>query len=98
MSETEDHPYNWDELDETEKQQREAEAAHRIRAQAYHHIFVQDPLGQKILAEWVNDYCTGHPPSPSASEREVGMVDGKRQLVKLILDQITIATGDNSNE
>lgn len=98
MTDTTDHPYNWDELDEIRQQMREAEAAQHRRATAYHHIFAQDPLGQKILAEWVNDYCTGHPPSPNASEREVGMMDGKRQLVKLILDQITIVTGETKDD
>lgn len=87
--------YDWDELDAVEEQKRNIQAAQLQRASAYHHIFVQDPLGQKILAEWVNEYCTGNPPSPNASEREVGMMDGKRQLVKLILDQITLSSGGN---
>ena len=85
--------YDWDELDEIEAQRKSLEAAAFERAKSYHHLFAQDPVGQKILAEWVNEYCTGNPPGPNASEREVGMMDGKRQLVKLIIDQITIATG-----
>ena len=85
--------YDWDELDEIEAQRKALEAAAFERAKSYHHLFTQDPVGQKILAEWVNEYCTGNPPGPNASEREVGMMDGKRQLVKMIIDQITIATG-----
>lgn len=91
-----DNPYDWDELDELEKQRVNMQAAAQQRATAYHHIFAQDALGQKILAEWVQEYCTGNPPGPNASEREVGMMDGKRQMVKMILDQITIATGGNN--
>ncbi len=92
------NPYDWDELDAIEEQKEKIQSAQHIRATAYSHVFAQDPLGQKILAEWVNDYCTGNPPSASASEREVGMMDGKRQLVRMILDQIVIATGENTNE
>lgn len=88
------YAYDWDEVDQVEKANKEVHAAQRIRAQAYHHIFVQDPLGQKILSEWVTSYCTGSPPSHNASERECGMADGKRELVKLILDQITKANGE----
>jgi len=85
--------YDWDELDEIEAQRKSLEAAAFERSKSYHHLFAQDTVGQKILAEWVNEYCTGNPPGPNASEREVGMMDGKRQLVKMIIDQITIATG-----
>ena len=90
--------FDWDHTDTIEQQQKEILAAAHRKAQAYHHIFAQDPLGQKILSEWVQEYCTGNPPGPNATEREVGMMDGKRQLVKMILDQITIATGDRRNE
>jgi len=90
----ESYAYDWDELDQVDKANKEIRAAQRIRSQAYHHVFAQDPLGQKILAEWVNAYCTGSPPSPGASERECGMADGKREIVKLILDQITKANGE----
>lgn len=88
-----DNPYDWEDLDDIEKQRKNLEAQSFERAKGYHHLFAQDPIGQKILTEWVNEYCTGSVPSPNASEREVGMMDGKRQLVKLILDQITIASG-----
>lgn len=92
-----DYAYDWDENDAVEKASREIESAQRIRAAAYHHLFAQDPMGQKILAEWVNAYCTGSPPSGNASEREVGMMDGKRELVKMILDQIVKVTGESEN-
>ena len=85
--------FDWDELDDIEAQRKTLEAAAFERAKGYHHLFVQDVIGQKILAEWVNEYCTGNPPGPNASEREVGMMDGKRQMVKMIIDQITVATG-----
>ena len=90
----ESYAYDWEEVDQVNKANKEIQAAQRIRAQAFHHVFAQDPMGQKILAEWVNAYCTGSPPPPSASEREVGMADGKRQIVKLILDQIMKANGE----
>lgn len=93
-----DHAYNWVEVDAVEEQKKAIQAAQHQRSQAYYHVFANDPMGQKILSEWVTEYCTGQPPSVSASEREVGMMDGKRQLVKMILDQITIATGDNNHE
>ena len=86
-------PYDWDELDDIDTQRKVMEAAAHERAKAYHHVFAQDPLGQKILSEWVQEYCTGTVPSATATEREVGMMDGKRQLIKMILDQITIASG-----
>ena len=88
-----DNPYDWDELDAIEENRKEIEAARHVRAKAYYHVFAQDKEGQKILTEWVNEYCTGNPPGANASEREVGMAEGKRQLIKMILDQITIATG-----
>lgn len=93
---SDDHAYNWDELDAVDQSKQELEAARHRKAQAYHHVFAQDPMGQKILQEWVTDYCTGHPPGPNATEREVGLMDGKRQLVKMILDQITIAIGETN--
>lgn len=81
--------YDWDELDAIEDQKKRMEAATHLRRQAYVHVFANDTMGQKILTEWVQEYCTGNPPGPNASEREVGMADGKRQLVKMILDQIS---------
>lgn len=90
----EDHAYNYDFDGELDKARKDNEAARHIRASAYHHVFAQDAMGQKILTEWVTSFCTGSPPPPSASEREVGMMDGKRELVKLILDQISIVTGE----
>jgi hypothetical protein len=90
----ESYAYDWEDLDQVDQANKQIRAAQRIRAQAYHHVFVQDPLGAKILAEWVNSYCTGSPPLASASERECGMADGKREIVKLILDQIVKANGE----
>lgn len=81
--------YDWDELDAIDDQRKRMQAAQELRAQAYQHVFANDKMGQKILTEWIQDYCTGNPPGPNASEREVGMMDGKRQLVKMILDQIS---------
>lgn len=93
---SDDYAYDWDSVDAVSEQQKEMQAAQHRKAQAYSHVFAHDSMGAKILQEWVTNYCTGEPPSTNASEREVGMMDGKRQIVKMILDQIVIANGENN--
>lgn len=78
----------------TEKAQKIQQAAIQERASAYHRVFAQNKDGNKILGEWIEFYCTGQPPSPNASEREVGMMDGKREMVSMILKQIAKGEGN----
>ena len=80
----------------TNIQAKMKEAQHK-RATAYHDIFVKSESGRKILEEWVNSYCMGGVPNYSASIREVAMRDGKQELIKTIIDQLNVASGD-SNE
>jgi hypothetical protein len=85
---------SWEFTEGVEEAQKEAESQQHIRASAYHHVFANDAMGQKILTEWVQTYCTGVVPSANASEREVGMMDGKRELVNMILQQISKIAGE----
>lgn len=78
----------------TEQAQKVQQAAIQERASAYHRVFAQNKDGNKILAEWIELYCTGQPPSQNASEREVGMMDGKREIVSMILKQIAKGEGN----
>lgn len=87
--------YDWDNNEELEEKHKLDQAAMLERAKAYHHLFAQDPIGQKILTEWINSYCTGNVPGNDASMRQVSMRDGKQQLVQFIIQQIQIATGEN---
>ena len=85
--------FDWDETDLIEKAKKENEAKAQERAKAYHHVFVQDKSGSRILAEWIQLYCTGGVPSVEATARECAMRDGKQQLIADIITQINIATG-----
>ena len=61
------------------------------RAKAYHNVFAEGD-GNRILTEWIQRFATGNVPDANASMREVGMRDGKQQLIREILDQLAIAT------
>ena len=87
--------YDWDETEEVEEAQKKTAAVIQERAKAYHHLFVQDKIGQRILGEWINLYCTGGVPSGSATPRQCAMRDGKQELIQHIIQQIHIATGEN---
>lgn len=87
--------YDWGESDEVESAQRKNAEAQIERAKAYSHVFGHDPLGQRILAEWINMYCTGGIPGHSASARECAMRDGKQELIAMIVTQLQIASGEN---
>lgn len=89
-----DSAYDWDESDQIDEAQKKNAAARAERAKAYAHVFGHEPMGQKILAEWVNMYCTGAPPGPDATVRQTGMRDGKQELVAMIIQQIQIASGE----
>lgn len=71
--------------------------AKQQRATAYHDTFVKNPAGAKILAEWINLYCMGGVPGTNATQREVGMRDGKQELIKTIVTQINNATGEKND-
>ena len=90
-----DSAYDWDEQTQLDQINAENEAKAHERAKAYHHIFAQDPLGQRILGEWINRFCTGGVPGVNASARETAMRDGKQELISEILAQINIAAGVN---
>ena len=86
--------YDWDETDKLDDIKAEHQEAIQARATGYHHVFAQEPLGMKILAEWVGRFCTGGVPGPDASARQCAMRDGKQELVAEIIQQIQIATGE----
>jgi len=87
--------YDWDENEDIEGVKKQHEATAAERAKAYHHLFAQDATGTRILTEWVNSYCTNGVPGPNATARECAMRDGKQELIQMIIQQITIATGEN---
>lgn len=82
---------NWEDTDEQVKDAADKQkAATKKRAVAYHDVFAKTEAGNKILTEWIQTYCTGPVAGKSATDREVAMNDGKRELVNLILRQISI--------
>lgn len=82
------------EFDDVQKINKQNQEAAQKRAVAFHDVFVKSESGRTILAEWVNLYCMSGVPGNNASEREVGKRDGKQELIKSIIDQINIATGE----
>lgn len=84
--------YDWDELDEVEAQRKRFETEQFNKAQGYKRLFVDNPDGQKFVEEQMQ-LVTMSIPGPNASEREVGMADGRRLLMKEIFDQIALASG-----
>tara|TARA_R110000796_G_scaffold76768_3_gene171600 strand:+ start:12129 stop:12428 length:300 start_codon:yes stop_codon:yes gene_type:complete len=82
---------NWDSRDENvQKEQDRVVTAKKRRAVAYHDVFSKTEAGRNILTEWVQSFCTSKPASSNATDREVHMNDGKRELVSEILIQIQI--------
>lgn len=82
---------NWESQDENiQKEQDKVIAAKRRRAAAYHDVFSKTEAGRNILTEWVQSFCTSKPASHNATDREVHMNDGKRELISEILIQIQI--------
>lgn len=82
---------NWESQDENiQKEQDKVIAAKRRRAAAYHDVFSKTEAGRNILTEWVQSFCTSKPAGHNATDREVHMNDGKRELVSEILIQIQI--------
>jgi len=85
-----------DEEPDIERLQRQQEEKIHTTASRYHKAFVQCEDGAKLLEGWINHYCIGRPPLPSASARECGIADGKRELIREIIEQIQIAGGSNN--
>lgn len=83
--------YDWLDDEATEKTEKEITEARIRRATAYHNTFGEGD-GRKILEEWIQRFCTGAVPGAGASVRECAMRDGKQEMVKEILDQLTLAT------
>jgi hypothetical protein len=82
---------NWESQDENiQKEQDKVIAAKRRRAAAYHDVFSKTEAGRNILTEWVQSFCTSKPAGHNATDREVHMNDGKRELISEILIQIQI--------
>ena len=82
---------NWDlGEEELKKENDKAREAQKARAVGYHDVFAKNGTGVKILTEWVQSYCTSAPAGKNATDREVAMNEGKRELVHLILQQIKI--------
>ena len=82
---------NWESQDENiQKEQDKVIAAKRRRAAAYHDVFSKTEAGINILTEWVQSFCTSKPAGHNATDREVHMNDGKRELISEILIQIQI--------
>ncbi len=80
--------------EETEYLKDKMQEARQTRAVAYHDLFVKNKTGAKILSEWINSYSMGNVPGVNATAREAAMRDGKQQLIKMIIDQINISTGE----
>lgn len=68
--------------------QERAQADQIERASAYHRAFIQNESGKKVLDGWVQRYCMT-PISRDASHFQCGVAEGKRELIKEILDQIS---------
>ena len=83
-----------DELDEINDLAKAHKEQVHATAAIYHKGFVENPAGAKILEQWINAHCLSEPPSPDATQRECGMADGKRALVREIINQIQIITGE----
>ena len=82
---------NWEsQYENIQKEQDKVIAAKRRRAAAYHDVFSKTEAGRNILTEWVQSFCTSKPAGHNATDREVHMNDGKRELVSEILIQIQI--------
>ncbi len=81
-------------FDNVEDINKKFKEAAQKRAVAYHDVFVKSESGQLIMQELMNKYCMSNVPV-SASEREVGMHDGGREVVLGIIAQLNIATGEN---
>ena len=82
---------NWESQDENiQKEQDKVIAAKRRRAATYHDVFSKTEAGRNILTEWVQSFCTSKPAGHNATDREVHMNDGKRELISEILIQIQI--------
>jgi len=82
---------NWeDHSDQIKETQEKVIEAKKRRAVAYHDIFAKSDAGNKILTEWIQSYCTSKPAGRNATDREIHMNDGKRELISEILDQLKI--------
>lgn len=90
--------YDWEETDKVDELRKKHAEIKLERAKAYAHVFGHDPLGKRILSEWINLYCTGAPPGNDASMRQVSMRDGKQELIAMIIQQIQIASGEHIDE
>ena len=83
-------------LDEVKKraqdQANQKLAEHTKKASAYHRAFVQNEAGKEVLANWVRQYCMTPLNGSSVTLFDAGVAEGKRQIVKEILDHIAFIT------
>lgn len=74
----------------------ENNAKHRLetenRAAIYHKAFVQSEAGKKILDDWVQRYCMKPIAKSDATAFECGIAEGRRMIVKEVLDHISFVT------
>lgn len=63
----------------------------KARAGVFHRAFVQNSDGKKVLDEWVLRYSMTPIQDDDASAFQCGVAEGRRQVVKEILDQIGFA-------
>ena len=73
-----------------ETNRKRALADSREKAALYHAAFVQNPAGKKILDKWVMRYCMTPLSATDASLYQCGKAEGKRAMVKEILDHISM--------
>lgn len=79
-------------LDETRQKAANQAAEKQIeiqnRAAAYHRAFVQNESGKVVLDNWVRLHCMTPLMGKDVSLFQAGVAEGKRQLIKEILDHI----------
>lgn len=78
------------------EQQAERSAQQLSRASAYHRAFVQNEAGKSVLDNWVRMYCMTPITGSDSTLFQCGVAEGKRQMVKEILDHIGFI--ENRNE
>lgn len=78
-----------------EKLNLENKAAMSQRAALFHRAFVQSEAGQKILEMYVQKYSMTPIGKPDASMFELGIAEGRRQMIKEIIDHITFVENED---
>ena len=75
--------------EKADKVNKDREADLVARASAYHQTFVQLAAGKKILDSWVQRFCMT-PLVGDQSAFQAGIAEGRRQVVKEIVDHISL--------